>query len=266
MDMTQNEALKYIYSRNFEYTIPTALQSLRFAVEIYGKGSIDTASSYLLLGEAFIGLGRFDQAEDNLALAKWTILKSTETRNDIKSQLHRNFGLLYAAKGKYNEAIKELANDIYYCSLNSGPEHITTATAYFNLAHVLVQIGKSERALALLAKVSEIWYKYLTTSLTDPEFNDGGLNDVKAIEALNMLRNVLELREAHLGASHPTVGESYHVLGMLHVYLEDYNMGLEYVDHAVTIFESEFGESHPSTMEATKLRTLVAKTVEQLDE
>jgi hypothetical protein len=47
--------------------------------------------------------------------------------NELKSQLYRNFGKLYASQGRLEAALKQLANDVYYSSLESGPEHIDTA-------------------------------------------------------------------------------------------------------------------------------------------
>ena len=60
----------------------------------------------------FLGLGRLEQAEEYLAQAQWTVLKTPECSNAIKSKLYRNLGLLYAAKGQYEEALTQLANDV----------------------------------------------------------------------------------------------------------------------------------------------------------
>lgn len=58
------------------------------------------------------GLGRLPQAEEYLAQAQWTVLKMPESSNAIKSKLFRNLGLLYAAKGEYDEALHQLADDV----------------------------------------------------------------------------------------------------------------------------------------------------------
>lgn len=60
----------------------------------------------------FTGLGRLNQAEEYLAQAQWTVLKTPECSNAIKSKLYRNLGLLYAAKGEYEEALRQLADDV----------------------------------------------------------------------------------------------------------------------------------------------------------
>ena len=40
------------------------------------------------------------------------------------SNLQRNFGRLYAAQQRYNEALQAFATDVYYSSLEFGPENI----------------------------------------------------------------------------------------------------------------------------------------------
>ena len=68
----------------------------------------DQLTSYNLL----TGLGRLEQAEEYLMQANWTVLKTPECSNAIKSRLYRNLGLLYAAKGNYEEALHQLADDV----------------------------------------------------------------------------------------------------------------------------------------------------------
>ncbi len=43
---------------------------------------------------------------------------------------------MFAKQGKYEEALRSLAQDAYYCSLGAGPEDLTTASAYFLLGDV----------------------------------------------------------------------------------------------------------------------------------
>lgn len=64
--------------------------------------------------EYFTGLGKLSQAEEYLAQAQWTVLKTPECSNAIKSKLYRNLGLLHAAKGEYAEALRQLADDVSF--------------------------------------------------------------------------------------------------------------------------------------------------------
>ena len=47
------------------------------------------------------------QAEEFLSLANWSVLKNPDCSNHLRSQLHRNFGKLYSAQGKLDEALVE---------------------------------------------------------------------------------------------------------------------------------------------------------------
>jgi tetratricopeptide (TPR) repeat protein len=120
--------------------------------------------SYLLLGEASIGLSRFQQAEEYLSLAKYAVLKKPDCSHSLRSQLHRNFGRLYASQGKFEEAVYQLANDVYYSSLQFGPENISTTGGYFQLGTVFAAKNQQSSALAMFEKVVEIWYAALTSA------------------------------------------------------------------------------------------------------
>lgn len=59
-----------------------------------------------------VGMKRFKQADEYLSLAKWAVLKSPDCSAAIRAQLYRNFGMLYAAQDKNDEALRQLANDV----------------------------------------------------------------------------------------------------------------------------------------------------------
>lgn len=58
------------------------------------------------------GLGHLAQAEEYLSQAQWIVLKKSHQNDAIQSKLHRNLGLLFAAKGNYEESLFHLANDV----------------------------------------------------------------------------------------------------------------------------------------------------------
>eukprot|EP00002_Diphylleia_rotans_P004647 TRINITY_DN1352_c0_g1_i2.p1 TRINITY_DN1352_c0_g1~~TRINITY_DN1352_c0_g1_i2.p1 ORF type:complete len:265 (-),score=62.91 TRINITY_DN1352_c0_g1_i2:275-1069(-) len=242
--------MKNLHQCKYEPAIPAALQSLRFSIAIYGTGTIELVASYLLLGEASIGLQRYQQAEEYLSLAKWSVLKSPECSNEIKSQLHRNFGRLYASQGKPEEALRELASDVYFMSSAVGAEHVKTSGGYYQMANVFHSTERVEQSLALFAKVVDIWYKYLTAIHQDAEFASAdGLDEVQATEALQMLFTIRRLRQQALGENHPAVGESYYVLSLLFHYLGDIDKSKENAELSLGILESELGHDHASVQE-----------------
>jgi len=58
------------------------------------------------------GLGKLNQAEEYLAQAEWTALKTPGCEDHIKSRLYRNLGLLNAAKGNFTEALTFFSDDV----------------------------------------------------------------------------------------------------------------------------------------------------------
>lgn len=60
----------------------------------------------------YAGLGKLSQANEYLSQAQWTVLKTPECGNEIKSRLYRNLGQLEAAQKNYSEALCHLSNDV----------------------------------------------------------------------------------------------------------------------------------------------------------
>nr|KAJ3421451.1 Zinc finger MYND domain-containing protein 12 [Polyrhizophydium stewartii] len=173
---------KQTKARQYDLAIPAALQALRFSMDVSGPSSIDLVPSYLLLGEASIGthrlaltianeqltsnaagLKQYKQAEDYLSLAKWAILKAEHCENHVRSQLHRNFGLLYASQGRFDKALSQLALDIYYISVAKNPEDIAVTGGYFQLGTVFHKQNRIDHATAVFDKIVTIWKAVLET-------------------------------------------------------------------------------------------------------
>ncbi len=57
---------------------------------------------------AFSGLNNLSQAEEYLAQAQWTVLKTPDVSDAIKSKLFRNIGLLHAATGRFTNQLSSL--------------------------------------------------------------------------------------------------------------------------------------------------------------
>lgn len=237
IDLCKNEAQKHLVQDQYEMAIPGALQSLRFSMEVYGSGRIELVPAYLLLAEANLGLKRYKVVEEFLLYANWSVLKNPTCSNELKSQLYRNFGKLYASQGRYDEALKQLSNDVYYSSLECGPEHIDTAGGYYYMADVFLHMKKAEQALALYDKVVDIWYKFLIK--LRQRFNEkisNYLSEAHIGEAIEMLKNILNQRIKFLGAQHVATGESAYTLGILrHVTGFDEQAAVLY-NQALTIY------------------------------
>eukprot|EP00400_MALV-I_sp_L67-5_P000936 gene936-587_t len=182
----------FLVKANYQLAVPGALQALKLAREIYGHESLNVVPSQLLLAEAFLGhkdIEKRQAAEEFLSLANWNLLKNKEHGSSMMSQLHRNFGRLYTAQLRYNEALHAFAMDIYYSSLEHGPEHIRTAPSYFHMGRVFQntqkkQAGdkKSEKASYFYALVVKIYTKCLQQWVDDNGIVEASQLEITAVE------------------------------------------------------------------------------------
>jgi tetratricopeptide (TPR) repeat protein len=259
IEVCEGEAKRHIVHSRFELAIPAAMYALRFGTSIYGEGNVELVPAFLLLAEANLGLLNFAQAEEFLTKANWSLLKSANSSNALRSQLRRNFGKLYAAQGKYEEALRQLADDVYYSSLMVGPEHIDTSGGLFQLANVFFSMNQVENALAMYDKVVDIWYKCLAAVLSNGPgaAQPPALSDAKGSEGIDMLGQILRRREECVGETNIATGESYYILGLLQQYMQQHSSAATCIRAALAIYQNQLGPEHRSTKDvATSLAQL----------
>ena len=254
IDLTKNEAANLLARGQFQLSIPGALQSMSFIKDVHGDQSVELVPAYLLLAEANLGLRRYKAAEEYLSLANWSVLQNPECSNLIRSQLHRNFGKLYAGQGKHAEALKQLAHDVYFSSLEVGPEHVDTAAGYFHMANIFASQNRVENGLAFYDKVVDIWYKFLANVRSNTQDIDV-LGEAQIAEAMDMLKNVWQIREKFLGNEHIATGESRFTLGLLYLFVGETQAALGHISVARTIYTMHLGDEHPSTLDVASVLT-----------
>lgn len=252
IELTRTTGQKLLFEGKHEQAVPAAMQSLRFAIEVYGLASIQLVPSYLILGEASIGLGRLSQAEEYLSQAQWTVLKTPECSNAIKSKLYRNLGLLYAAKGEYDEALRQLADDIYHASEEFGTHDIRTSGGYFHMANVFFRQNRMDIADSLYEEVTNIWYEHLChligSRLLSPNTPKGPLADLHAqeeealdeaqeAEAIQVLNAIYDMRETQPSNKVELMAKVSHALAMLYYLLHDVHKAKEFGRKAVSVSE-----------------------------
>jgi len=252
IDLCQQEASKFLVAGRHELAVPGAIQALSFSKDIFGDGSIEMVPPYLLLSEANLGLGKLHQAEEFLALANWSVLKNPDCSNAIRSQLHRNFGKLYTSQEKFDDALRELAKDIYCSSAEVGPEHVDTSAGYFLMANIFYKQRKIQNALAFYDKVVDIWYKFLASVRNDAELVRN-FGEAQLTEGLEMLSRILATRVNLLGDSHIAVGEAKYTLGLLHLFLGNRSAARDNLAVAAEVYRKHLGPNHPSTRDVQEV-------------
>ncbi|XP_019628137.1 PREDICTED: zinc finger MYND domain-containing protein 12-like [Branchiostoma belcheri] len=255
IELTRTTGQKLLFEGHHEQAVPAAMQSLRFSIDVYGLSSIELVPSYLILGEASIGLGRLQQAEEYLAQAEWTVLKTPECSSAIKSKLYRNLGLLFAAKGNYDEARHQLANDIYYASEEFGPHDIHTAGGYFHMANVFFRMNRMDVADSLYAEVTNIWHQHLSQlirwrlktpvtpsgigpAVEGEQEEEGGLDEAQEAEAIQVLNSIHDMREQLAHQNPLGLANVCHTLTMLYYLLNDMDKAREFSRKALLSSET----------------------------
>ncbi|NXE53043.1 ZMY12 protein, partial [Casuarius casuarius] len=153
IDLAYSTAQEFILEGKPGKAIPAGLQALRFSIRVYGSYSVDVVPAYLILAEACIGAGCLMQATTYLSQAQWIVLKTPDCSLAIQYKLHRDLGLLYAAKGDLEQSVYHLANDIYLASCAFGPNAVQTAGGYFHMANIFLRQKKMDVAKSLYAEV-----------------------------------------------------------------------------------------------------------------
>ncbi|CAI9533093.1 unnamed protein product [Staurois parvus] len=236
IDLTTKEAQRLLYEGRHVDVIPAATHALSFSIDVYGLTSVELVPVYLILAEANIGLGNLTQAEEYLSHAYWTVLKTTDCSNLIRSKLHRNLGLLYSAKGEFEESLRHLSNDIYYASTVSGPSDISTAGGYFHMANVFFRQNKMDIADSLYSEVDRLCqiisssylklleYIYVTDQFILICCNVLAIDENQEAEALQILSAIYDIREQAAKKEPAKIAKVLHALAMLHYLRVDFKV------------------------------------------
>jgi len=255
-------AQKFLVQGKYELAVPGALQSLKFAIEVYGSEATELVPSYLLLAEANLGLRRLKIAEEFLSLANWNIIKHPEAGSSMMSNLQRNFGRLYAAQQRYNEALQAFATDIYHSSLEFGPENIRSAPSYFHMGRVFQSHQKSERAASFYQKVVQVYTTFLENWLSEGSDQVQEITSVEIEEALEIIKHIVDYREKrseednHSERSKTENAEGRYTLGLLVAYTGDLVQARELLNTALEGFLTTLGLEHQKPIACQILRTL----------
>ncbi|XP_039251282.2 zinc finger MYND domain-containing protein 12-like [Styela clava] len=264
MELTRLIGRKLLFEGKHNQAVPAAVQSLKFSIDVHGLNSTHLVPSYLILAEANIGLGKLTQADEYLAQAEWTVLKSPDAKDSVRSKLFRNIGLLHAAKGDYENALRMLAEDIYHASCEWDSNHIRTSGGYFHMANVFFRQNKMDTADTLYTQVVDIWHNFLKDAVErkrvyEEELAAVGpfgktqdtekyLDEAQEAEAIQMLSAVFDIRDQSSKRQVNAISKICHTLSKLYYILDDIPRSKDYGRKAKSL-----GDHSKETEESTSL-------------
>lgn len=257
IDFTRSISQRYLFEGDYQRAIPGAMTSLKLVIEIFGLKSVDLVPSYLILGEASQGLGSFSQAQEYLSQAEWTVMKNPSCPNHIYSKLYRNIAMLQITQGQFEQALRNLANDIYHATDDFGTESIRVSGGYFLMGNIFFKLNKMDIADSLYRQVVSMWHEHLMNECSkrteiseldsilgkkdvaeldgeslDPERSSELASEA---EARKVLHAIYEIRRNENRPDEEEVNKIEHALGMIHFLSKNY----EKFDHFTNILMSK---------------------------
>ncbi|XP_028663521.1 zinc finger MYND domain-containing protein 12 [Erpetoichthys calabaricus] len=236
IEMTLSTAQLKLSKGNPGEALPAAIHCLRFSTELYGINTIESVPSYLLLAEVNLGLGRLMQAEEYLTQSQWVIMKNPECSHVLHQKLCRSYGLLCSIKGDLEEAIRYLANEVYFASEEFGCNSTAAAGGFYHMANVFSQQGKTDIADSFYTEVISIWHTVLSkmvkvynAGVDSPNWRTSPTPDTEDIshqldlfdeaqraEASQILNSILDVQEKATKQEPDKICRTLHTLAMLH--------------------------------------------------
>lgn len=276
IEVALTEGRKQLHNGEPSLAFPPSLLALKLLTETHGSAHIQLTPALLLLAQSAIGQGQLREAEQYLSQAQWTVSQTPSTSSSLRSQLHRNLGLLATARGDFINARKYFAEDIYQSSVAHSPRSIQTVGGLFYLGNVFLKQSKPSVALSLHEQVVKIWMSHLEgivkemdkaihtplSSLSlpgvdNPLENISTLNVAERVEAKHHLHSVLSLKEFHSLSSSSLTFWVYYTLALLSIVTHDYKQALTYCHEALNHSSSTPETEHPNRDEIEHLINLL---------
>ncbi|KAL0244474.1 hypothetical protein GEMRC1_008558 [Eukaryota sp. GEM-RC1] len=175
IEISTREAIQALHSQQFSKAISAALQTLNNSVVQYGPQTLQVVPSYMLLGEASIGLDQLSHGKEYLFLASWILYQhfhkakpetdegnsTIMTVNSLKSRLYLLFGKLYLKQESMSESRKFFSKSVYFSSLSFGLLGFASAIPLFYIGHCFDLENENENCIRIYSKVGEILKNFL---------------------------------------------------------------------------------------------------------
>ena len=228
--------------------LATAQNRLATVEKRFGPQHLNTAMALQTLAEQFISQKKWSDAQPLLERA--LIIRKTAHGVDhpLVSHIQTTLARLYMRKGEPGKAVTLLESVVQSAQNQFGSQHIKTAQAQIDLAHLYRFDPKRQQegvrlileALPILE--SSLWKEHVRVAdalhiMASADFAMGNLQKAKT----SWLR-ALQIRENSYGSDHPKVAEILLELGRLQVSLRDIKQGEKLFKRAVEIFRHTVGE------------------------
>ncbi|MFC2123510.1 CHAT domain-containing protein [Bacteroidota bacterium] len=205
----------------------------------------DDPEAQLVLGEAYLHMGRNDMAEQHIAVSL-DLYKKLGNKDGI-AESSAALGLVFWADGQNYKALEYELNALDQRK-QSGND--TTIAASYNDVGLVYSMINPEKAREYYNMAHETYLRLYgdMDERTANSFVNLALIYRKSNEyekAIDYLYNALETRQKVYEMDHPTIGFIYGALGQIYTDMDQYQDALTNYQLAEGIYRRNFGNEHP---------------------
>ena len=198
----------------------TYLQAFEYRQKLFGLNHLETAQSLVSYASTLKGLHRFSEAEE-LFRQGFAIYDAQLGSNHVYiATLLSNMGQMYYLQGRFTESEKALLRALEIKKTHFSENHISLASTYNHLGYLYFLLENYDQAQKYLDNAVRIW------SLADssrPRYRASAatwkaviLSRIgKSKEAIEKLRDVINILESIYGQDNIATADAYYHLGKI---------------------------------------------------
>jgi CHAT domain-containing protein/Tfp pilus assembly protein PilF len=251
------------------------LNSALFIVTKYPNQQLpDFAQTYNNLGLVMRNKGDYDKAIELYDMAIKTALKIYGEQNPIIASTYYNIAQVFNAKGDYHQALFYHKKALKIRTLIFHEIHPQIAESLIGIGTIYLKKGNLDLALVFFQKALPSLVRCYGTNHGSVAFCKTSIANVyiaknepdKALQELSDKENPLNIRLKTFGEQHPTIADTYQLLGRCYTQKQEFPLALKYLTKSLEIRFHIFGEKHPTISACYRNLGCVYEKVKKYDD
>lgn len=205
------------------------------------------------LGALHHARGALDEAEREINEALQTAEDIHGPQHPVLSSIRQQLANIQADQGRLTGALAQLQEVHTELKRSLPPQHPELADSHLQIGLLQWQLGDFDAARKSLRSAVAI-----RRSGDDPAATADALFQLASLlhdeglpeQAQPLLVEVRQLRQQHLGPTHPSIGDTERLLGEVEIALGELKAGIDLLEHAVLRTHVGYGPDHPHTHQA----------------
>ncbi|CAM4847595.1 unnamed protein product [Rotaria magnacalcarata] len=216
------------------------------------------ASVYYSLARAYRYLGKHQLAVEYFRRAMLLQKQSLSQSNYALADTLADLGTTFSQMNDITKAVSLQERAISLLRRILGPNHIDMPLYYTQLAYVYWQEKQYEKAHSLLLTALSILKDNKTSKFSGITFTMHTIGLVKYAmgqqeEAINFLKEALELRRKLFADDHPSVAQACYSLAVIYMNKDEKQVAFDYAQKAITIYQAKLPKDHADLKKSIEL-------------